>query len=309
MRKATLCVALLAILACSSSGAILGLAGGTLPPSTYDPLGVWPMTPFGPDGRPSYYTPVSDVPSPIQGVVTFSVPLQHALTPSEWMTWSHGYTGDVYYGPQGAVNLGMPAGTNAFYLYAEPTGGIFNITATAVGGAVLTQTVDWNAGASYYGFWCTAGDTISVIQMTGGGDFAIGEFGINQALQEGELLLEKIVDPRGFNPPTTDWEFWVEPENGDPFLVTIAGGGGQAILEDLEAGTYTVTETPKDGWAVGVTSSDEGAVFGPFSATFTVTPGGSVGVTFTNTLVPEPCTLTLLGLGALVTLRKRRNRR
>jgi len=305
VRKLSLCVVLLALLACSSSAAILGLAGGTLPPSTYDPLGGWPMTPFNPDGRPTFID-VSDVASPIGGVVTFSTPLTHFVTPAEWATWSHGYVGDVYYTPQGAVTLGMPAGTNAFYLYAEPNSGVYNITATALGGAVLTQTVNASFGASYYGFWCTAGDTISMIGMTGGGDFAIGEFGINQTLQLGDLLIEKIIVSG--NPPLTDWEFWVQPEDGTPFLVTIAGGGGQDLIEDLEAGVYTVTETSKQWWETAVTSSDPSAIFAPFSATITVPPGGSVTVSFQNSLVPEPCSLTLLGLGVLATLRRRRNR-
>lgn len=307
MRKATLCVALLAILACSSSAAILGLAGGTLPPSTYNPLGGWPMTAFNPDGRPTSGFPVSDVPSPIAGLVSFSVPLGHYLTPGQWGTWSHGYVGDVYYAAQGAVDLTMPAGTNAFYLYAEPNTGVYNITATALGGAVLTQTVSSSSGASYYGLWCTAGDTISSIAMTSAADFAIGEFGINQTLQDGDLLIEKII---GYgDPPGTPWEFWVEPENGEPYLVTIAGGGGQLLLEDLEPGIYTIIETPVESWQTVVASSDPGAIFGPYSATISIEAGGRTNVTFTNTLVPEPCTLTLLGLGLLGALRRRRSQR
>jgi len=312
VRKATLCVALLSLLACPSSAAIIGVAGGMGAPAAT--LGTYTMTPFPLDGRPLFNL-VTDVPSPLGGTVDFSVTMYHVRVGSGWATWSHGYTGDVYpvssSGPYSGTDttLTLPAGTGAFYLYAEPNPfGLFDITAVAQDGTTVTQSVQGNSGASYYGFYGTGGDTIASIAVSSTVNFAIGEFGISQQI-EGDLLIEKLVDPRGFIPPTTDWEFWVEPENDEPFLVTIAGGGGQLLLEDLEAGVYTVTETPKPGWEVAVASSDPGAVYGPFSATITVPPGGSVGVTFTNTLIPEPCTLTLLGLGALVTLRKRRSRR
>ncbi len=38
-----------------------------------------------------------------------------------WATWSHGYTGNVYY-TNGQTTIGgnLSAGVKAFYLYAEP---------------------------------------------------------------------------------------------------------------------------------------------------------------------------------------------
>ena len=98
--------------------------GGIAPPGS---LGPYTMTPFGPDPQAAGYTAVSSVASPLGGTVGFSPSLLHALTPSEWATWSHGYTGDVYYQPATdpmlgdyRVTLAMPAQTLAFYLYAEP---------------------------------------------------------------------------------------------------------------------------------------------------------------------------------------------
>src|SRR6185503_6354796 len=49
---------------------------------------------------------------------------------SGWATWSHGYTGNVYY-TNGATQSGgfVTAGTKAFYLYAEPNPfGLFDMT-------------------------------------------------------------------------------------------------------------------------------------------------------------------------------------
>ena len=190
MRKATLCVALLALLASSASAGILGLPGGTLPPSTYDPLGGYPMTPFNADGRATGIL-VSDVPSPIAGLLGFSQPIGHETSGSGWGTWGHGYTGDVYHTvlSQSGTSLTMtlPLGTNAFYFYAEPNlSGPFQIVATAQSGTSLAQNVAGSSGASYYGFWGTGGDQITSIAITtvpGADGFAVGEFGINQIPQ------------------------------------------------------------------------------------------------------------------------------
>src|SRR4030095_11899861 len=58
-------------------------------------LGQYTMTAFGDDARPNGGV-VSDVPSPLGGVVGFSPDLTHTEVGAGWATWSHGYTGDLY---------------------------------------------------------------------------------------------------------------------------------------------------------------------------------------------------------------------
>jgi hypothetical protein len=161
-----------------------GSPGTAAPPST---LGPYTMTAFGPDPRPLCAGPVvTDVPDPA-GTITFSQALQHdQATGPCWATWSHGYTGDVYdtigsVDPT-AVTITLPAGTRAFYLYAEPNVfDVFDITATAQDGTTSTIPVQGNAGAQYFGFYATgtlnlASITVSTTADAGG--FAVGEFGI-----------------------------------------------------------------------------------------------------------------------------------
>jgi len=173
--------------------AITGVALGTAAPPGV--LGPYTMTPFGPDGRPTFSL-VSSVPSPLGGDVDFSIPLDHRTVPFGWATWSHGYTGDVYYGPgTTSVTLTMPAGTGAFYLYVEPNYfSTFTITATAQDGTSVSQSVAGYEGAAGYGFYGTGGSRISSIQvdLLGLSDFAIGEFGIAAIPAPGAILLGSI---------------------------------------------------------------------------------------------------------------------
>jgi hypothetical protein len=176
----TVCVVVLfAVSALPVQAAVNGQALGTAPPPLT--LGSFNMTAFGPDPQPAGYTPVPSVASPLGGDVVFSTLLQHALTPSEWSTWSNGYNGDVYYSTDLSVTLTLPANTGAFYLYAEPQQfDVFQITATAQDGTFITQMVSGDSGACGYGFWGTGGSLISTIQIdcddpTG---CAVGEFGI-----------------------------------------------------------------------------------------------------------------------------------
>jgi hypothetical protein len=165
----------------------------SIPPAT---LGPYNMTKFQADSQPvcpadgSTVTGVTDP----AGTIGFSSALSHDLaTISCWATWSNGYTGDVY--DDSAVNTGaavpaqvtisLPAGTNAFYFYAEPVNfSDFTITATAQNGTTSNPvTVNGNAGAKYFGFYGTGGVTLASITVTATDTdgFAVGEFGINKS--------------------------------------------------------------------------------------------------------------------------------
>ena len=131
-----------------------GSPGTAAPPAT---LGPYTMTPFADDTRP-VFDDVSSVPAPTGGVVGFSPDLNHREIGNGWATWSHGYTGDVYY-TNGATSATMtlPAGTKAFYFYAEPNPfAVFEITATTNSGTTSGPIpVDGAGGATYFGFYTT----------------------------------------------------------------------------------------------------------------------------------------------------------
>lgn len=154
----------------------LGLAA---PPAM---LGGFSLTPFAADGRP-LGQPVGSVPSPTAfgGEVTFSTELDHLRIGQGWLTWSHGYTGDVYHDASVTdLTMALPTGTRAFVFYAQP-GPLedFNIIATAHDGTSLTLVVNGEGGALGFGFYS---DTVllQTIRVQSDVDFAVGEFLITQ---------------------------------------------------------------------------------------------------------------------------------
>jgi hypothetical protein len=154
-----------------------GSPGTEAPPAT---LGPYTMTPFAPDDR-ALGNVVSDVSGPT-GTVGFTPSLTHARVGSGWATWSHGYTGDVYYTTGTQITMTLPAGTKAFYFYAEPnTFDVFSVEATAQNGTTSGPIpVQGNSGAKYFGFYGTGGATLASITVTISDTsvFAVGEFGI-----------------------------------------------------------------------------------------------------------------------------------
>ncbi len=177
MTKLFSIAAVLVILPTVASAAIVGTALGTgAPPAT---LGGYSMTAFGLDPQPTI-TDVPGVASPIGGSITFDAPLSHRRIGAGWATWSHGYTGDVYYSNgRTSARVNLPAGTGAFYVYAEPNPfQLLSFTATANDGTSITQDADGRAGAAGYGFHSTAGSALTSVTISGPTDFAIGTFGI-----------------------------------------------------------------------------------------------------------------------------------
>jgi len=170
---------------------ITGVAGGTDAPAAT--LGPYDMTPFADDATPEF-SPVTSVASPLWGTVDFSIDMSLREVGSGWATWSHGYTGDVYFTQGGtSVALTLPAMTGAFYLYAEPDPfEVWTITATSQDGTVVSQDVDGLGGAAYYGFYADGGDLITTITIECDEDFAVGEFGIAAVPAPGAVLLGSI---------------------------------------------------------------------------------------------------------------------
>jgi hypothetical protein len=118
------------------------------------------------------------------GKLTFDVELEHLKVGSWWATWSHGYSGSVYYTAGDALTLTLPSETYAFSLYVEPNlFGPFTFTVQSASASVTTQ-IEGKGGASYFGFYTDDTSdpliTIRVTQDPGSSDgFAVGEFMIN----------------------------------------------------------------------------------------------------------------------------------
>jgi hypothetical protein len=177
-----------------------GTIGTLAPPVT---LGPYTMLPFGPDPEPAGYTTVQTVTGPT-GEVVFSRAGQHAIVGRDWGTWSHGYTGDVYYFPMAAiadqqapafwdqVTLTLPPETVAFYLYVEPNAfGTYAVEVSvpqATSGPVM---VSGRSGATCFAFY-SAGALLSQVTVAVdgyAGGFAIGEFGVAQGAPVAEQAL------------------------------------------------------------------------------------------------------------------------
>ncbi|MCX5643564.1 MAG: hypothetical protein NTZ17_02590 [Phycisphaerae bacterium] len=163
-------------------------------------LGPYSMTAFPLDAGP-IETHVTSVASPLGGQVDFSIPMVHELVGIGWLTWSHGYTGDVYW-TDGAtsVTMTLPTETKAFYFYAEPNPmAQYTIVATAQDGTQVGQNISGNAGAAYYGFYGTDGSFINSITVTTpqSVDFSVGEFGTpapKSTMKEAQYLGMKTVE-------------------------------------------------------------------------------------------------------------------
>jgi hypothetical protein len=165
--------------AAAATGSIVfdGSPGTGAPPST---LGSHSMSGFPADPSPVGST-VTGVSGPT-GDVTFSPSLVHdKIGYSGWLTWSNGYTGDVYASSGGTLTITLPAGTQAFYFYAEPDSfGTVAFTATAQDGTSSGPVeVAGGAGARYFGFYATsASSPVTSITIAASGEFAVGEFGV-----------------------------------------------------------------------------------------------------------------------------------
>ena len=220
--------AVLATVATSSAQAAVvfdGSPGTAAPPAT---LGAYTMQPFAADPRPTYSN-VTTVPGPT-GDITFGSERSVARLGDGWATWSHGYTGNVYpdysTGGSGFETIAMPANTGAFYFYAEPNPfSVYDISATSATGATSGPVpVDGNAGAKYFGFHATAGDTLVSITINSDVDYALGEFGIAAAAPSGPKCFgaTPTISFVGDNSPRT-----INGTSGDD--VIYAGSGDDVI--------------------------------------------------------------------------------
>jgi PEP-CTERM motif-containing protein len=123
------------------------------------------------------------IPAPGGGFLDLSSPAGVAplVLGSSWASWNPGLSvgDDIYYsGGSTELTLTLPAGRDAFYFYAEPNPfGVFDITATTATGEFVTIPIDGASGASFFGVYTTAGETLTSIVVSSTVDFAVAEFG------------------------------------------------------------------------------------------------------------------------------------
>jgi hypothetical protein len=176
-------------------------ASGTSAPAAT--LGPYEMTPFAADTQGD--TTVSSVAAPGGGSVGNAPSLNHCTVGECWATWSHGYTGDVYVDGSQSLSLTLPAGTRAFYFYAEPDQfDTFDFTATSSDGTSSGAVgVNGVGGAEYFGFYATGAATLTSITLseTDPDGFGIGEFGISNGVEhvvvnaEAWIPQSQVADP------------------------------------------------------------------------------------------------------------------
>lgn len=170
-----------------------GTVGTNPPPPT---LGPWTMLPFAADPTP-VFDDVSVVAGPT-GDLVFSAPCNHRMVGSGWGTWSHGYTGDVYYSNEAtSVTITLPPNTMAFYFYVEPNPFVSHPITAVTGGGTSSGAVpvDGDSGATYFGFYST-GSALTSVTISSDVDFAVGEFGIaagSGAAPEGRANVSVLV--------------------------------------------------------------------------------------------------------------------
>ena len=184
----TILILIVCAFASTSHAAVLFSNLGTgAPPAT---ISTYTLAPFdqAPQAAIPNFTNVTLIPgSPIPGNLTTAASVNKRTIGSGWATWSHGYTGVVYYSNGAStIVMNLPPSTGAFYFYAEPNNFASYIISAVTDSGVSSGniTVQGNSGANGYAFYTTAGESILTITVTaaqGASGFAIGEFGISAA--------------------------------------------------------------------------------------------------------------------------------
>ena len=173
------------------AGIIIDTSPGTAAPP--DTLGGYSMVPFSADPT-AEGTMITSLTPPagaaVTGDLTFSAAVEHDMVGSWWSTWSHGYTGDAYYNDGYKLNLSLPDGTLAFYLYIEPNlKADFEFDVTTESAVATSITINGNAGAKYVGVYSDDPmDSVTFVFVKNAAEdadgFAVGEFGINGVVPE-----------------------------------------------------------------------------------------------------------------------------
>jgi hypothetical protein len=122
--------------------------------------------------------------------LSFGADLQVLTIGSGWATWSGGYTGDVLYS-LGATSVSATFGDGGilggFGFEAEPNPfQVWDITLQLATGDTLTQAVQGDSGAKFFGW--TSDMAVVGFDISSGRDFAIGRF-VSAVPEPATLLL------------------------------------------------------------------------------------------------------------------------
>jgi hypothetical protein len=166
----TVLLVLAAILPMNRAGAAVVFMnlGTAAPPSA---VGTFAVTPYDlvPQTAIPNLTNTSVIPgSPVAPDTTASFPVQKRTVGDGWASWSHGYTGPVFYTVPVVPPLMLTiAPAKAFYVYVEPAAGrSFAVSVvTNAGGSSGPVPVDASGGATGFGFYTTAGESITSVTI------------------------------------------------------------------------------------------------------------------------------------------------
>lgn len=189
IKRVALALGVLALLCTPVHAGIHSISIGTGVPPTSG-LG-YTLTPCDESAQSaiSDFTSVSTIPCDgTYGDITVSPNLDKRTVPASWSTWSHGYTGPVFFNTSTTdpATFRYPDGTIALYLYVEPNNfSVFDVEVGAKGPSGLTSriiSVDGSSGATGVGFYTDPGETIRYVRVIAdpaASGFAVGEFGFS----------------------------------------------------------------------------------------------------------------------------------
>lgn len=219
---------------------VFDLSPGTgAPPAT---LGGFTMTPVPFPGAPACTGIDPPLPTPGGGGIGVS-PVDssgHRCIGSGWASWSHGYSGDVYYtGGATSQSVTPPAGTTAVYFYVEPNPfEVHNFEVVADGVSSGIFSADGSGGATYVGVYNTSG-TVNNITINCDVDFASGEYGWSGGGGCTGAIGGKVIDARTLKPLPRAFVLAIKlPDKEKAFAVT--DGNGVYKITDLMPATYFV---------------------------------------------------------------------
>ncbi|UBF28498.1 PTPA-CTERM sorting domain-containing protein [Kovacikia minuta CCNUW1] len=152
-----------------------------------------------PNSPQAEFGDVSALNSPL-GNLSFSRSVNKRVVPTSWISWSHGYTGEVYFTqaisdptPFSTLTITLPAGIGAFDFYAQPNlFGVYSISAAASNGSIITQSINGVGGAQYFGFYSDDPSefltSIIISAQPQANGFAIGELRLANPIPTPALL-------------------------------------------------------------------------------------------------------------------------
>jgi hypothetical protein len=108
--------------------------------------------------------------------VGLSAPATILTVPTGWSTWSGGYTGQVLYTILPSLTL-TPVGTHGLGFEVEPLQfGNFNVTVGLTNGQSITDSVNGNGGAQFFGYVGAGVRSVTISSPSAPNGFAVGDF-------------------------------------------------------------------------------------------------------------------------------------